>query len=334
MWRQDDFDCPGLLHEIKHNMHRRAFWHDYYAEGSYLITFSLNRGAPVDEFSELEMDAGGNVRAKFSWTGWCVYCGIRDFCKGCDDIDIDRYVIMPDHVHMLVIVKNRLERHLGSYMNMVKSFSTAHFRKRSIEASRGEFSLFEENYNDRIFRRKGQLKVWREYIADNPRRLWVMRHNREYFEQAVLRFNAEKRFHLYGNIFLLDYPEQSVVRFSRSFSNEEWLEKREHWRRVAKNRGVLISPFVNPNEVDVMRECVRLGARIIKLGMETYGGRKKPAKEEWGYCSEGLMLIIDTSPDVEWPQGRAYTREVCMRLNRIAEWMEGRDYSRYLLERR
>ena len=45
--------------------------------------------------------------------------------------------------------------------------------------------VFEPGFNDRILFRKGQLQRMMQYCKDNPRRLWQVVHNRQYFERLM-----------------------------------------------------------------------------------------------------------------------------------------------------
>lgn len=73
------------------------------------------------------------------------------------------YVIMEDHVHILVHVKRNLDRHLGQVVAGVKA------------PLKPKKSLFAAGYNDRIIYNAEQLDTVKRYIKDNPRRLATKR---------------------------------------------------------------------------------------------------------------------------------------------------------------
>ena len=85
-------------------------------------------------------------------------------------LEIVRYVVMPDHLHILVRIKSTLERHLGRVVGGFMGGCTAMARKAGLIAGR---ILFTEKFHDRIVCRAGQIARLVNYINDNPRRLLI-----------------------------------------------------------------------------------------------------------------------------------------------------------------
>ena len=91
--------------------------------------------------------------------------------KGASSIEIYKYVIMPDHVHILLRVHDRLPMHIGQYVRWFKYQCT---NLAAFPASKSS-CLFAPEYHDRQLTRRGQLNHMAQYIEDNPRRMALKR---------------------------------------------------------------------------------------------------------------------------------------------------------------
>lgn len=102
-----------------------------------------------------------------------------------DDVDLDRYVIMPDHVHLLIWIKDSslgsgelpegdgLHRGAGptpipKIIHAVKVLSTKEL---------GE-SIWQEHYYDHIIRSQRDLENTRQYIRNTPLK-WLLSRERD-----------------------------------------------------------------------------------------------------------------------------------------------------------
>lgn len=91
-----------------------------------------------------------------------------------DNLFVDFYVIMPNHLHVIVgfegkiTVKNKPtnSRHytLGEIINMFKQISTKQIHK--LTTVKG--AIFQPNYYEHIIRNDKSLEQIREYILNNP----------------------------------------------------------------------------------------------------------------------------------------------------------------------
>ena len=81
--------------------------------------------------------------------------------------------IMPDHIHIILRVTERLARPLGQII--------AGFKTGSSKAATGKPGFWSEGFQDTILFREGQLEKMFRYVRDNPRRLAVKRLYRKFF---------------------------------------------------------------------------------------------------------------------------------------------------------
>jgi putative transposase len=94
------------------------------------------------------------------------------------ELTLDAFVVMPNHVHGVVIIKEsnvgatggspiRLRpRSLGSFLSGFKSATT----KRINDLRRTSVHVWQRNYYEHVIRDENSLQRIREYIVNNPQR--------------------------------------------------------------------------------------------------------------------------------------------------------------------
>jgi len=89
---------------------------------------------------------------------------LRSLHERLEDVDIDAFVVMPNHVHAIVALDGRARQasplHLGTVVGGFKSGS-------SREVGR---PIWQRGYHDHVIRDERDLERAREYIATNPAR--------------------------------------------------------------------------------------------------------------------------------------------------------------------
>lgn len=106
-------------------------------------------------------DSGAVIRAAFT-----------DFFRNQPNLKLRKIVMMPDHIHFILKVTNRLEQHLGMLLKDLKSRCTNAIKKSLPElcGNRDDFSLFADNFHDRIIKSAEMYENERRYLESNPRR--------------------------------------------------------------------------------------------------------------------------------------------------------------------
>ncbi len=75
------------------------------------------------------------------------------------NVSVDQYVIMPNHVHMILVLSDA-QTSVPVIINQLK---------RNVTKQIG-YSIFQRSYHDHIIRNQADYeKIW-EYIEDNPRK--------------------------------------------------------------------------------------------------------------------------------------------------------------------
>ncbi len=301
---------PPYFKPHKPRMTRRAFFRDYQAPGFYMITITAAAGTPP--LGSLII-RDGTPLVTLSPLGDLIYLTIGDFPQVTPQIRIITFIIMPDHIHMLVHVRERLPRHLGRIIGAFKGpISSAYARQTGAPTT----PLFTQKFHDRIVNKAGQLQTLINYIADNPRRLAIKRMYPDLFRRYNHLRIGTREYAAYGNIFLLkDFDRQPVI-IHRAWSADELAANRRRWEECTRSGGVLVSPFISSAEKDVRNAAIASGGRIIELRAEGFPERFKPSGAEFELCTSGRLLLL-----APWPDNTrrfTMTRSAALTLNAMA----------------
>ncbi len=311
------------VHETKHSMKRRSPWHDYHRKGTYMLTLVVEGRVPLlGELKgsvEVPLGSPDAPRVEYFELGNAILrneiCKINKFYP---QLDVWKVCIMPDHIHMIVRVKEDLpeKKHLGKVVAGFKSgCNNAYWQLNGISQPPRQ-GLFEKGYNDKILLHEGQLDNWKD-----PRRLLLKRQNPELFTVLYGMEVAGHSCQIVGNRFLLDIPDKMAVIVHRRYTDEEIARLREEWLACGERGGVLVSAAISPREKEVLREAMNRGCRIILLRENGFPKLYKPSGEAFDACSEGLLLQI--SPWEYHMEKKAITRAQCLELNAMAERIAG-----------
>lgn len=273
-------------------MKRRAPWHDYKSPCIYMITMSKSPLTPaLSEISDLRGSSSGiSPQVKMTRAGGIVVEALNRIKEFAPQIKIMRNIVMPDHIHFILQVTSSLPKHLGSYIGAFAGNCTSLLRKEYPQI--GESKFFEDGFNDRILRKKGQLEILMKYIMDNPRRLLMKRMYPQFFKQACEIEVDGRRFSAFGNLFLLKSSLIAAVRYSSKFPEGEFESRARDWLEIARGGGVLVSPFIHPKEKEVREEALKLGGRIICLKNNGFSEKYKPMGRDFDLCVDGRLLEI------------------------------------------
>ena len=347
MTREEAIARGVEVHETKHSMKRRSPWHDYYRRGTYMLTLVVEGRAPLLGALKGRVNAphgsSDAPHVEYSELGEAI---LRDeigkINRFYPQVEVWKVCIMPDHIHMIVRVKEDLpeKKHLGMVVAGFKGgCSKAAMKQKGMcerpwnGSGNGDATvpppsggvkvrpLFEPGYNDKILLREGQLDNWKAYLDDNPRRLLLKRQNPQLFTILHGMEVAGRSCQIVGNRFLLDIPDKVAVIVHRRYSDEENARLREEWLACGERGGVLVCAAIAPKEKEVLREAMNRSYRIILLRENGFPELYKPSGEAFDACSEGLLLQI--SPWEYHMERKAITRAQCLELNAMAERIAG-----------
>ena len=167
--------------ERRHRRSIRFQYYDYALSGAYFITIvTQNRKCLFGHIVAGEFRS--NNRGQIVQDEWEKSAQIRK------EIELDAFVVMPNHVHGIVVIsatagratgRSPLQsgpsrRSLGAFVGGFKAVVT-----KRINTSRGfsGISVWQRNYFEHIIRNEDSLNSIRRYILDNPLRWEFDREN-------------------------------------------------------------------------------------------------------------------------------------------------------------
>ena len=266
-------------------------------------------GAPAVPLPAVELsDSGAFLRA-----------GFRDFFRTESAILLKKIIVMPDHVHFIIHVREYLPAHLGRYISRLKTVCTlavSELPGYPVDTDGNPLHIFEDNYHVRIIRIDSLLETERRYLDDNPRRHLLRKQHPEYFSSPVrIAINGE-HYAAFGNILLLKdiHPEPVII--SRRYTTEHLSRLKAGWEEAARSRKALVSPFISKPEKEIRKVTLESGGRIIEILDNGFPERYKPSGTAFDLCLEGRLLQI--APLVYETSKIPLTRNRALELNATA----------------
>ena len=159
-----------------HRKNLRLKEYDYSKNGMYYITIcTQNREcilSKIIEYEENNVKPVGvgvlddpkieNIKIKLLKPGEFIKKQIQLMNRLYKDIKIIDYVIMPNHIHFILILKNNNVINLKDFITTYKSTVTKKINK--IET----IKIWQRNYYEHIIRNEKELYAIIEYIQNNP----------------------------------------------------------------------------------------------------------------------------------------------------------------------
>lgn len=172
-----------------------------------------NLGAKTDNRREL-------IMPKHTELGERIAQEIKNIPLHHKEMRILRFVVMPEHIHFILHVKERLKRKLGSELAGFFGACSKHRDSSNIPSYLDSnqtdepsllTSLFEP-FHDRIIMDYEQLDKAIRYVEDNPRRRLIKQSNPNLFKRYLHLKIGDREYAAYGNIFLLKFFKTQVSR--------------------------------------------------------------------------------------------------------------------------
>ena len=330
--------------EMKPSMKRRCEGHDYEARQMYLITITVEGRRPLlgrvvgnpeaeegaQDAPHIELSPLGK-EFEHEWMAIPLYH---------PEVNVLALQIMPDHLHSILFVKERMPQHLGhiikgfkastnkAYRRLIAPRVTSHLVCCDAVATnvtvpalrphpdRKHGLLWSIGYTDGILGRRGQLDNWFTYLRDNPRRLLMKRLHPEFFRvQRNVKVGIYE-FSAIGNRYLLTHPVRLQVQCSRRLTETEIAQQKAYYLEQAKRGAVLVSPSISPGEKTIMRAAFDAGCPLILLQENGFTDLAKPGGARFDACAEGRLLIL--APWEHHNQRLTIQRNQCLSLNEMA----------------
>lgn len=186
--------------EIPSRKQNRLPDYDYSQEGSYFVTLCTQNRARL---FEMELPVGNDKRHDTQVVPYGAVPEIvgNDLCvvpntdavenliihkwiweteNKFPNVTIDKYVVMPDHLHLIVTIKERhAGRSLPDVMRFFKTMTTNDYIRGVKDGTLTPFDgkLWQKSYYDHVIRNQQDYnEIW-QYIENNPAK-WIMMHER------------------------------------------------------------------------------------------------------------------------------------------------------------
>lgn len=327
----------------KPSMKRRSAHHDYTSRRMYMVTLVVQDRRPL--FGHLEGDVMAlrgtpdAPRLVASPLGQAVEKCWKSIPSYHPEVRLVALQLMPDHLHGILFVTQKMEKPLGAVINGFKTGCTQAYKQllqdgalrhltqqqtttqratttgKHAERATGKGLLFELGYNDQILLETGQLDKWTNYLADNPRRLMAKRLYPDLFRVQRGLTYAGMRFSAIGNRWLLTRPKLRI-QCSRRLTPEQIQADVDFALDKARKGRVMVSPRISPGEKAIMDAAFAEGHPIILLVENGFTDFAKPQGRYFDACAEGRMLIL--APWEHHNEKGNIRRSQCMALNDMA----------------
>lgn len=301
-------------------MKRRDDGHDYTERRMYMITIEVEGRRPLFgrlKGNPLAQDGSGDEPdIELTALGKAVrdeWLGIPRYFP---QIEVMAVQMMPDHLHGILFVKERLPVHLGQVISGFKAGCRKAQRALAAAAPLQLPTLFAKGYNDLILRSYDELPAWCNYLRDNPRRLLLRRTCPQWLRPVFGITIGAYTCSAIGNRGLLSAERRVQVRVSRRLVGEALDREVERFLALARSGAVLVSPAISPGEKRIMRSAFDEKLPVIVIVENGFTPMSKPHGEQFYACGEGRLLIL--SPWEHHNEKRKVTAQQCGDMNLLA----------------
>jgi len=255
-----------------------------YRNGWFFVTFQVARnksifGAIVGEHCELN-ELGRRVEEYW-----------REMPTKYPELELDEFVVMPNHFHAIVRVRFRptnKEHHLGFLLGRFKGgtgYIYGKMRRTGLVEDIGEH-LWQFDYWDKIVTSEEQLAAFRRYIRENPKN-WTRD-----------RFGVVTQYS-FGNLELLRGRRIAFVASQGFWASD--LKPRLIWRKTS-GRGAsapapaIISTFTSAQEREALRRALVKGRPVIQVAPQGIPPETDLSPALLAACREGRALLLSPQP--------------------------------------
>ncbi len=256
-------------------------------------------------------------------------------CRHYPPVRILQFCLMPDHLHAVIYVTRAMDTSIRSvirgYWQGVKKLGRAYTLSISAEfnsAAEDEggfpFPIFTERPFIRPLSHRGQLNTMIRYVRLNPQRLATKRLMPGFFRVQRGIEIGNRSYDGVGNVELLMqanfaavHVRRWMVEQARHGNNQPLRDYKNACVLKARRGDVMVSPFISPDEKQVMQVLLHELSPLIILADNGFRDYYKPTDALFDVCAAGRVLIL--SPWGYDSNKRSISRADCVALNAMAE---------------
>jgi putative transposase len=149
--------------EIHNRRSIRLKSYDYSQSGYYFVTICTH--GRVEYFGQIV-----DSHVILSVVGEIVSKTLIQLNNRFEQVTLDQFIIMPNHIHVIIIINKTCEKTLGQIIGAFKSITTLECIKLVKAKQYPGFNkkLWQLNYYERIIRNEKELLETQTYIVNNP----------------------------------------------------------------------------------------------------------------------------------------------------------------------
>ena len=329
----DEDKARALFHPVDTTRHHREKGWDYRGRAIYHFTLPVEGRYPL--FGVIEGGSAETATVRLNAFGQRVCMLLRGlpqfYAEKGYALKVLATRVMPDHIHLVIQVLEPLPRSIGTVVRGFKSACTSIYKREYYRggenaakvhedenAANGTFMHFDRifavsssiwqpdkaYYHERILHAPGQLRHMIDYVKDNPRRLWLKKHNPTLFKLHRRTQAHGLLFTSLGNHFLLDWPDRQMVELSRNVPADEVEQRLGEALAAAKNGAITYTAAISKGEQLIARTLRQQGFPLVILlndGFPKEGSPHeryfKPGGVYFEACAEGRLLLLEPTAE-------------------------------------
>jgi len=312
--------------------------HAWHGVGIYHVTLTVPSRQPLLGTLVIPDNNPALARVERSEMGRRLVGVLGQISKYHPEIRLLRYAIMPDHLHAVLYVTRTMPKGIMSVVRGIWQGAKKVGREYVLSVSPNsirdnkQYTNSIENVNPiftempfvRPMSRHGQLKAMMRYVEMNPQRLATKRLMPRYFCVQHDIVIGGQTYDGIGNIALLQAEKYMPVHVRHTLveaaDRGEATPLRDYMNScvlAARKGTVMVSPFISPQEREVLTVLMKEQRPVIVLADNGFGDYYKPSDNLFEACASGHLLIL--SPWLHDTDKRHITRAECVELNLLAE---------------
>lgn len=303
--------------------------------GVYHITLTVPSREPLLGTLVISDDDPSKAHIERTALGNAVVDELYVMCRHYPAIRILQFCLMPDHLHAIIHVRQVMDTSIRAvirgYWQGVKKHGRAYTLSVASELNSEPtnegaypFPVFTERPFIRPLSRRGQLHTMIRYVQMNPQRLATKRLKRGFFLVQKDISVGNRSYDGVGNVGLLMQESYCPVHVRRAMvekanggDDKELRDYKNACVLKARQGTVMVSPFISPDEKEVMQVLLKEKSPFILLTDNGFRDYYKPTDILFDACAAGRLLIL--SPWSYDSGKRHISRADCVALNAMAE---------------
>jgi len=141
---------------------------DYGSNGAYFITICVKDRKELLAKIDVGAAIGRPPEIKLSDHGNTVNDSIQNINMVYQNVSVDKYVIMPNHIHLILIIEDDDEPINNGRAMRAPTVGTVINQLKGYASKQIGFSLWQKSFYDHIIRDEEDYQTHLRYIAENP----------------------------------------------------------------------------------------------------------------------------------------------------------------------